>query len=271
MSRLVTRLETTEYPIFLTEGGYASWRDVGVQIAYAHQLGTTGTLSAYLGIFNGEVNGWTDTNDMKDFLFRVDYLGKTGPTAGLWTGAYALLSFPSCRPLTADPATAATATCVAEEFEHKKFDTDVRAGVFVEWQRQFGAVKPHVMTEGYLRKYTPRAGSGAEAWDILGGGMWFHAGLQIGKYLEPVIRGEFITTSHENGASSDWAARMTVGVNFYLQAIQSHIKLDYIFQSWGKGYTGKVQWTDVDKTDLTAALVAERNFHMLVLQLNTEF
>jgi hypothetical protein len=285
MSRLISRLETTEYPIFLSEGGYATWRDLGVQIQYALPIGAAGTLNAYLGIFNGETNSVTDTNDMKDFLLRVDFLGK-GALEGLWVGAYALLGFPSCRSDAGGPD---GATCIAEEFLRKKYDTDVKGGVFAEWQKAFGMVRPHVLAEGYFRKYVPRAATGAEALDFFSGGFWLHVGALIGKYIEPMARFEYLTTQHKDDSIvNDWAMRLTAGAQIYFNKIHSHLKINYIYEYMGNGYSAlagltgndgrfsRPQWIDMEfeRDPLTNQLIlgpAKRSMHMFVVQAVTEF
>ena len=284
MSRLISRLETTEYPLFMSEGGYAPWRDFGLQIQYALPISRWGTLNAYVGIFNGEVDSWTDTNDMKDILLRVDFLGK-GALDGLWVGAYAWLGFPSCRSDAADPA---SATCIDEEYLRKKYDTDLRAGVFAEWQKTFGIVRPHVMVEGYFRKYTPRAATGAEAFDFLSGGFWIHAGALLGKYIEPMARLEYLTNKHEaDSIVNDWAMRLSVGAQVYFNKIHSHLKINYIYEYMGAGYSAlatltdgdrrfsRPQWIDMEfeRDVLTNQLVlgpAKRSVHMFVIQAVTE-
>lgn len=285
MSRLISRLETTEYPLFMSEGGYAPWRDFGLQIHYALPVASLGILNAYLGVFNGEIDSWTDTNDMKDFLLRVDFLGK-GMLDGLWVGAYAWLGFPSCR---SDAVDVTSATCIHDEFLRKKFDTDIRGGLFAEWQKPLGLVRPHVMVEGYLRKYTPRAAQGAEMFDFLSGGFWLHAGALLGKYVEPMARIEYIVASHKDDSIvNDWAVRLSAGAQVYFNAIHSHLKINYVFQYMGTGYSAlasltggdrrfaRPQWVDMEfeRDALTGQLglgPAKRSVHMFVVQAVTEF
>jgi len=286
MSRLISRLETTEYPLFLQEGGYAPWRDLGVQIQYALPLGEAGTLNAYLGVFNGEVNSWTDTNDMKDFLVRLDFVGK-GMLDGFTVGAYAWLGFPSCRSDAADPA---SGTCIHEEFLQKKFDSDLRGGLFTEWQKTLGVVRPHLLAEGFVRKYTPRAETGAEMFDFFSGGFWLHLGVLVGKYIEPMARIDYLTTSHKDDSiENNWATRVTAGAQVYFNAIHSHLKINYIFQYMGTGYHtmagltgggagryGQAQWVDMEfqRDPINQQLElgpAKRSVHMFVIQAVTEF
>lgn len=278
MPRMITRLGTTQYPMFLTEGGYAPWRDLGVQIKYALTIGKVGVLNAYLGVFNGEPNQWTDTNDMKDFLARVDFQGK-GSLKGISAGFWGWFGFPSCVA-----GTPSGDTCVPAEQVEKKVDTDMRFGLFAEFQRTFGMITPHVMVEGFMRKFTPRASDGADYLDTTGGGFWAHAGLRIGKYIEPMARIEWMTTSHVGRHAgnpepdpewSDAATRLTVGLNIYLHKIHSHLKINYIFHYMSRGYSGMPQWIEVDNGDQTAVPLpppmVNQAVHMLIIQAATEF
>jgi hypothetical protein len=211
---------------------------------------------------------------MKDFLFRADFQGK-GSLKGISAGAWGWLGFPSC---VGD--TPGSETCVLAEQIEKRVDTDMRFGLFAEFQRTFGMLTPHVMVEGFFRKFTPRASEGAEFLDTTGAGFWAHAGIRIGKYIEPLARVEWMTTSHKRGPGdpvwpTDSATRITAGLNVYLHKIHSHLKINYIFHYASIGYTGMPQWTEIDYGDQTAVPLPppliNQAVHMVIIQAATEF
>ena len=65
MPRLVSQLDTTNYPVVVQK--YGMWHQVGIQ-----STTTTGFVDFTLGVFNGPENRFRDDNSEKDYLFKVN-------------------------------------------------------------------------------------------------------------------------------------------------------------------------------------------------------
>lgn len=268
--RVFTQLGTAEYPIYLTEGGYGVWEQLGFEIAYRHALGP-GVLRAALGVFNGVPDGWTDDNQHKDVFIRADYSLRSGPAKGLKAGINAWIGFPHCIWDSANPA---ASTCTEEDALRHEADTEMKLGLLVAYKRRFTRwVKPKAMMEFWFRRFTPWA-ENRDPWN--GIAFWLHAGVRIGKLLEPVIRFEYLkemTKTATGGTDKDnWAWRLTAGLNIYLYRTLSHIKVNYIFESWGDTFVAP-NWIDMQygANPLTDPMTAETNVHLLLVTANTEF
>ena len=269
MPTLITRLETAEYPIILTEGGYAPWRQLGIQVQYKLGIGP-GTLGAYAGVFNGPANGWTDDNHHKDFFIRTDYTFGQGPVRGLMVGLNAWFGFPKCNYDAGDPA---SSTCTEKDDLLNKADTDIKAGVMARYLRKLNADSGiTAMAEFMLRHYTPWA-ENRDTW--FGYGAWAHFGYRYHlRLLDVEGVGRFDYLAPNNEIDHNYAWRLTAGVNLFFQKIHSHMKINYFYQNNSRNYTGAVSWADVKYGDDPLVMTdweVKDDLHMFLIQVNTEF
>jgi len=268
MPTLITRLETAEYPILLTEGGWAPWRQLGLQVNYKVGLGP-GTLGAYLGIFNGPANGWTDDNPHKDIMLRADYSMELSHSEGFMVGINSWFGFPKCS-FTGDPA---SSTCNERDSIRNRADTDIKAGVMARYFNNLTSSQGiTAMAEFMLRHYIPWA----ENRDTyMGYGAWAHVGyLQdlLFMQVEGVARFDFLAPNTNVDSNHAW--RVTAGANLYFQKIHSHVKINYIYQNNSDNYTGTASWIDVKYPDDPLVFMnweTKNDLHMVLVQLNTEF
>lgn len=269
MPTLISRLETAEYPILLTEGGYAPWRQLGLQVNYKLGLGP-GVINAHLGVFNGPANGWTDDNHHKDIMVRADYTFKRGGAKGLMVGLNGWFGFPRCNY---DAGDVAGSTCTEEDFIKNKADTEILAGVMARYLKN---ITPNsgltAMAEFMLQHYTPWA-ENRDTW--LGYGTWAHVGYRqkLGLLdVEGVARFDYLVPNQDQDDNYAW--RVTAGANIFLQRIHSHFKINYFYQRNGDAYTGGRSWTDVkygDDPTVLADWEVKQDLHMFLVQVNTEF
>ncbi|MCD6498347.1 MAG: hypothetical protein J7M25_08645 [Deltaproteobacteria bacterium] len=264
MPTLITRLETAEYPIYMTEGGYAPWRQMGLEVAYKKQLGS-GKLAVYAGVFTGPKNGWTDDNNYKDVLARVEYGFNKGGARGLWFGVNTWVAFPHC---SYDSGNLAASTCTEEDSVKNKADTDIKTGFMLKYVRRFNkSVGLNSMGEFVFRRFIPWAKNRDS---YTGYAFWAHVGLPLGKWVEPLVRFDYLNVNKSMDKNNAW--RITGGLNVFLEGIHSHFKIDYIYQKNGENYSGHTSWTDVKYGDnVLTDQTAKKDVHMFIIQINSEF
>ncbi len=269
MPTLITRLETAEYPIILTEGAWAPWRQLGLQAEYKIGLGP-GTFGGYIGVFNGPADGWTDDNHHKDFLIRADYAFEHGPAKGLMVGINTWIGFPKCSYNEEEPG---TSTCNERDFILNRADMDVKAGVMARYVRGLTAFSGvTAMAEFMFRHYTPWA---ENVDTFMGYGGWAHLAYMHNfgpTEIEGLVRMDFLAPN--TSVSKNHAWRLTAGLNWYFQKIHSHVKINYIYQNNSENYTGRASWIDVKYPDDPLFMddwQVKRDLHMFLVQANTEF
>jgi hypothetical protein len=208
------KLEMINYP--LTTQRFATWRQVGIQT-------TTETkyVDFNLGVFNGadQVNNFSDNNDAKDFLLRAD-VHPAMENATVSFGGYAWIG-------SADPGWGLTEEGTVKNNRFggfAKVDYEATEDVTVKFRGEFLAASCEELTFADLDSTLT---TDAQAFFV-------HLGVQ------PCPKAEFLVRydSHDpdTDTDDDGESWITVGLNYYLEGINSMFYLNYI--SKGEQGTG---------------------------------
>jgi hypothetical protein len=212
-------LEMINYP--LTTLRYAVWRQVGIQ---------TTTKTEYvdfnLGIFNGyPANNFSDDNDAKDFLGRVEFkppIQKGSATVG----GYAWLG--NAKP----PATYGQQTVDNPDEKtlkmnrfggFAKVDYKASANVTLKFRGEFLMAS----TEGLCYAHVDSVCT------VDGQAFFVHAAVQPSPNVEILARYDFHDPDKDmefvkDGTNDDEEAWLTAGVNYYFEGINAMIYLNFI-------------------------------------------
>jgi hypothetical protein len=204
------KLEMINYP--LTTLAYAVWRQVGIQTTTR-----TDYVDFNFGVFNGyPVNNFSDDNDAKDLLFRVDI--KPGlEQAKLRFGGYAWLGFAS-PPWWFDDQ--------EETFKRHRFGGFVtldytKDDMAIRFRGEFLGAQDKEAVEAPFSEVTDTRNSNA---------FFIHAGIQPIKQLEFLARYDFHDPDTDVEDDRDFRSEswLTAGVNYYLDGINAMFYLNYI-------------------------------------------
>ncbi|NIM98925.1 MAG: hypothetical protein GTO24_12835 [candidate division Zixibacteria bacterium] len=200
------KLEMINYP--LTTLMYAVWRQVGIQTTTR-----TDYVDFNFGVFNGyPANNFSDENDAKDLLFRVDL--KPGlEDVKLRFGSYAWVGF------NAPPDPGPPIDPHEETFEAHRF------GGFatLDYTKDEMAIRFRGEFLGAQDEY-PVGVDAKASWNS--NAFFIHAGIQPVKQVEFLARYDYYdpdTDVDDNGSS--W---LTGGVNYYIDDINAMFYLNYI-------------------------------------------
>lgn len=226
------KLEMINYP--LTTIRFAVWRQVGIQ---------TTTKTEYVdfnvGIFNGadQPNNFSDNNDAKDLLLRAD-IKPPIEEAKIRFGGYAWIG-------SADPGFGLTeeGTVKRNRFGgFAKVDYKATEDVTVKFRGEFLMASTEHLTFADMDSV---ASVDAQAF-------FAHVGIQPNPKVEVLFRYDFhdpdTDQSYEAGVTADdeesW---LTVGLNYYLEGLNSMFYLNYILKmESGKNADGTDREVDND-------------------------
>jgi hypothetical protein len=251
LPRLVSRLETIFYPLYLfsTYGPgapalqpFAFPGTIGRHVGLNVTQRLTPMLQLDVGVYNGfqrtiEAGGWTDDNDLKDFFARV----QVQPVVDLVFAVDYWLGFPVSldRLVADDPTTPADDTHAPAPFALDATDPTWQNNTahFLVVEASFTAVENlRVMGEFVYSRQTLRTqdfggGNPTETdVDVLGG--WLHVGWTFddlfgaGADLELVARLDLLDPDIHRAGNQ--MMRVTVGPQFFLEGLHSQIRLNYL-------------------------------------------
>jgi hypothetical protein len=218
MPRNTADLAAINYPIYLTNGNFAVWRQIGVEASYQFNE----ELNIRLGVFNGMLydpfsvksadvymqmgsytfgtapgvtySNYSDNNKAKDFLLRASY--KLNKTLSLdlngWFGMPVNASDPGSN------------------------DFVFMGGPGAEYNDG----KLHLVGEFMFRALSYGQDNGPEA--VYSLGAWAHAGYRLSDWLEGIFRIDLLdpVISHNK---NDMLMRFTVGPHFWLE--EKHFRI----------------------------------------------
>lgn len=217
------KLEMINYP--LTTLSYPVWRQVGIQ-----STTKTDYVDFNLGIFNGyPKNNFSDNNDAKDFLGRVEFKPPVDE-AKIRFGGYAWIGM-ALPTFTKYPGTdsAETITFPEETIEMNRFggfakvDYQASEQVTLRFRGEFLAASTEYLDFPHIDSVCTTDGQA----------FFVHFGVQPHPQVEFLARYDFhdpnTDMSYEKDKfNDDEEAWLTGGVNFYLEGINAMIYLNYI-------------------------------------------
>ncbi len=200
------KLEMINYP--LTTLAYAVWRQVGIQTTTQ-----TDYVDFNFGVFNGyPANNFSDDNDAKDLLFRVDL--KPGlEDVKLRFGGYAWVGFAS-PPWWFDDQ--------EETFKRHRFGgfatlDYTKDDMAIRFRGEFLGAQDKEVVGGLGSQVTDTRNSNA---------FFIHAGIQPIKQVEFLAR--YDSYDEDTDADDDAESWLTGGVNYYIDGINAMFYLNYI-------------------------------------------
>ena len=207
------KLNMINYPLFLHGGyGVAVWRQVGLQTDTKIE-NNAGMWNFTVGIFNGSdcdgicANNWSDDNDAKDVLLRVDW--KKEMASLLHIGGYAWLGN---LLLSEDDDLATNMFGGFASFMHEQFEGTVE---FISRTREMSGNIDDISSMGYYAHAEYKIN---ELWGILG-------------------RYDFVDPNTDSESKKDAWTWITVGVNHYIDSWNAMIYLNFIHKmeqdDWG--------------------------------------
>lgn len=237
------KLEMINYPMTATK--YAVWRQVGIQTTTK-----TDYVNFNLGIFNGyPANNWSDDNDAKDFLGRVEFkprVENAKVTVGgfAWIGS-ALPKFGGSTVHNPDEK-----TLEMNRFGgFAKVDYEASEDVTVRFRGEFLVASTEKLNSADVD----------DVCSVDGQAFFVHLGVQPSPEVEILARYDFHDPDTDmeyvkNLSSDDEEAWLTVGVNYYLDGINSMFYLNFIhkMEPGQKNVGGEIEDREFDNDQIVA-------------------
>ncbi len=228
------KLEMINYP--LTTKKFAMWRQVGLQ---------TNTITEFVdfgvGIYNGadQKNNTADNNDAKDFLFRAVLKPKM-EKVDIRVGGYAWLGFALPEPFEVVDNTVTPAVTTTYTFPEKTASKN-RFGGWVKVDHKTLPLKIRgeflMASDEYPADVTMSTTNTIDAMAYFAQGSY-----ELRSDIEALVRYDFYDPNTD--LEDDGETWLTIGVNYYLDGLNSMFYLNYIAKM--------EQGTDVDNDLLQA-------------------